>query len=393
MLVARTWLVVVLSSCGDKEATPSDDSTPTDSGGPGVLPPGDDTGPGDQGDSARADTGPQDSGGGTASVDSDSDGFSVAEGDCDDTDPSVHPSAAEVDWDGLDNNCDGVRGHLATALSLGRHHSCALDLAGAAHCWGSDLDGQSTPAVGAFAMLASTEDTTCGLDAMGQVDCWGRTFEEPFVDFNDWVSTWTGSGAGVTLLFWMGPDLCGTTAAHEVICLGPGHPIGFWSGRFAIDGNYAAGQWVFLPPDGALPGGVGMVEGFFDFSCESHSDFRGPDGWSRWAGIASIDGGREHQCTLGVDGTLDCWGCMAGQVARPPAGAFTAYASGDAHACAIGASGVVSCWGDDAFGQASPPAGETFTSIAAGASHTCGVRRDGQVLCWGSNEAGQSMPP
>ncbi len=38
--------------------------------------------------------------------DMDDDGFTTCEGDCADTDPSIHPEAIEV-CDGLDNNCDG----------------------------------------------------------------------------------------------------------------------------------------------------------------------------------------------------------------------------------------------------------------------------------------------
>ena len=40
--------------------------------------------------------------------DVDADGFSVAAGDCDDTDASVNPGAAEVWYDGVDQNCDGA---------------------------------------------------------------------------------------------------------------------------------------------------------------------------------------------------------------------------------------------------------------------------------------------
>src|SRR2546427_10244469 len=39
-------------------------------------------------------------------VDSDGDGFSECQGDCDDTNPAVHPGAAES-CDRTDNNCDG----------------------------------------------------------------------------------------------------------------------------------------------------------------------------------------------------------------------------------------------------------------------------------------------
>ncbi len=41
-------------------------------------------------------------------LDKDGDGWTSEEGDCDDTDSSIHPGAQEVCYDGLDNNCDGM---------------------------------------------------------------------------------------------------------------------------------------------------------------------------------------------------------------------------------------------------------------------------------------------
>ena len=43
----------------------------------------------------------------TAVVDCDDDGFSIADGDCDDNDRAIHPGAIERCDDRLDNNCDG----------------------------------------------------------------------------------------------------------------------------------------------------------------------------------------------------------------------------------------------------------------------------------------------
>ena len=40
-------------------------------------------------------------------VDSDGDGFTPNDGDCNDDDPMVHPEADEI-CDSIDNNCDGL---------------------------------------------------------------------------------------------------------------------------------------------------------------------------------------------------------------------------------------------------------------------------------------------
>ena len=45
-----------------------------------------------------------------AGVDDDRDGFTEAEGDCDDRDPNRSPTATDLAGDGVDQNCDGVDG-------------------------------------------------------------------------------------------------------------------------------------------------------------------------------------------------------------------------------------------------------------------------------------------
>ena len=40
-------------------------------------------------------------------TDADGDGWSVDAGDCDDSDPTIHPTAEEIPFDGIDQNCDG----------------------------------------------------------------------------------------------------------------------------------------------------------------------------------------------------------------------------------------------------------------------------------------------
>ena len=44
----------------------------------------------------------------TNPIDNDSDGFSIAQGDCNDSDPSIHPGAAEIIGNRIDDNCNGI---------------------------------------------------------------------------------------------------------------------------------------------------------------------------------------------------------------------------------------------------------------------------------------------
>jgi len=45
-------------------------------------------------------------------VDADGDGYSVEDGDCDDTDNSIYPGAVDIADNGIDENCDGVDGYI-----------------------------------------------------------------------------------------------------------------------------------------------------------------------------------------------------------------------------------------------------------------------------------------
>jgi len=51
------------------------------------------------------------------SPDEDADGFTVADGDCDDVDAGVYPGALDIPEDGIDSNCDGVDSEALVAFS------------------------------------------------------------------------------------------------------------------------------------------------------------------------------------------------------------------------------------------------------------------------------------
>lgn len=44
----------------------------------------------------------------TPSSDSDGDGYTTSQGDCNDSDDSINPSASKICGDGIDQDCDGI---------------------------------------------------------------------------------------------------------------------------------------------------------------------------------------------------------------------------------------------------------------------------------------------
>ncbi|GAB4252740.1 MAG: hypothetical protein Kow0027_17630 [Saprospiraceae bacterium] len=80
-----------------------------------------------------------------ADCDFDNDGYSTGAGDCDDTNPSIHPGAAEI-CDGIDNDCDGlVDGDdpdledVTPPTAVCKNHSVVLDANGQASITTADV--------------------------------------------------------------------------------------------------------------------------------------------------------------------------------------------------------------------------------------------------------------
>jgi alpha-tubulin suppressor-like RCC1 family protein len=283
-----------------------------------------------------------------------------------------------------------VTGFRWEKIVVGEYHSCALDDAGRAYCWGHNSTGQlgdgtltdrrvPTPVAGdrRFRWIAAGGLQSCGVTLDGDGYCWGRG-----VALGHGV--WTNSPVPVLVLgghSWRSIDMgiwhaCGVTTAGEGYCWGYGS-----NGRLGTGSTTDQAEPVLL---------AGRV-------------------------FEMISAGRDHSCGVAAGGAALCWGYGGwGQLGNgagasalsptPVSGTgllWDVVSAGGAHSCGVLQDGRGACWGYGYQGQLGVGArGYTFgplvvaggwelASVDAGAHHTCATTTDGAGLCWGYGSEGQ----
>ena len=287
-------------------------------------------------------------------------------------------------------------GHTFTSLTARWFHTCGLDDAGKAWCWGSgeggvmgDGDtsdhGLSTPTavVGGhiFSQLAAGYGHVCGLDGARNAWCWGFASDGQLGDGND-----DDHATGTPVAVVGGHTFAALTAGYEQTC--------------GIDDAGNAWCWG-LGTSGALGDGV-----------ESDHDTGTPVAVVGGHTFTSLTAGHRHTC--GIDDAMKawCWGVgyegllgdgdssghdTATPVAVVGGHTFSRLTAGYRHMCGIDAAGMAWCWGFGFFGQlgdadlsdhatGTPVAvvgGQTFSRLTAGHYHTCALDSAGKAWCWG----------
>ncbi|WP_372524441.1 RCC1 domain-containing protein [Piscinibacter sp.] len=274
-------------------------------------------------------------------------------------------------------------------LSPGQIHSCGLDAAAQAWCWGFGLGGQlgdgrsvdsATPVAVAgghrFVQIDAgrTSLLSCALDAVGTAWCWGPS----------------GGGAlgNGTVDMASSPVQVLATQPFTSVGAGSDHACGLdASGQAWCWGHNAYGKLGLGAPGAALlPTAV--------------------VGGQRFASIAV---GGEFNCGLTAAGAAWCWGFgpslgdgvglhRDAPTAVSGAHLFVSLSAGYQHACGLKSDGSAWCWGmaalvgggteQTSLAPVAVSGGHRFRTLQAGGVATCAITVAGTPMCWGINTVG-----
>lgn len=246
-----------------------------------------------------------------------------------------------------------LKGKTLVSITAGANNACALDKQGRAYCWGSNFSGElgdgttrrrQTPVrVDMSGVLQGRRlvdislggSHTCALDAAGRAYCWGN---------NHAGQLGIDSGADERLA----ParvDTSGVLKGVNIVDVGLGART-----SCAVGSNGRAYCW-----------GRGALGAADTSRSRSPVAVDKSDGIGR-AELVSVDSLWRHTCASAANGKTFCWGPnRAGQLGDgsttasrapvqvdaigTPTGELTGASGGFAHGCAIDGDGAVYCWG------------------------------------------------
>lgn len=301
-------------------------------------------------------------------------------------------------------------GHKFSALALGAVHACGITTARAVWCWGSngtrnlardaspDLCGAApcsrTPVqvagIEAIA-IAAGQNHTCAVDPAGAAWCWGFN---GYGETGDSVFPRTRATPnvvrGVTRLAKISAGAqftCALTSEGAMFCWGLGS-----RGQLARnDVRQCAAPAGFSENCSASPLAAGNSLRF-----------------------TAISTSMSHGCGVASGDLAWCWGDGNGrmgvdydatkfvQVTAGGRSAWTTIVAGNSVNCGTVVGGSSYCWGINVYGSAGTgtrvnvlpnpteiAGGRAYLQFAAGAYHVCGLTGEGTVYCWGLNRSRQ----
>lgn len=284
-------------------------------------------------------------------------------------------------------------------IALGTYHSCAIDSAGKAWCWGAGSQG-----------------------ALGRSDLDQHTSPVEIAETETPNDGWSGLVTG-------GYHACalkGTTAycwgngGHGQLGLGGALELGLKSPATAI---LASGSgFVRLAAGERTSCGIDDDGALFCWGRNETGEVGDGTNSGRSAPVAVMAGrrflrvavGTGHGCAIDDQRELWCWGDNDyGELGRGTVGRaetpievdsampWVEVVAGWRHTCGRKMDGTLWCWGLNDWGQlglgtkvpwTTPQLVDVATdwkSLSAGWLHTCGIKGMDKLFCWGSNSDGQ----
>ena len=324
-----------------------------------------------------------------------------------------------------------------SSISAGGEHTCALDAAGRAWCWGSNLDGQlgigtnefrRTPAPVAgglrFLQISAGARHTCAVTTTQRAYCRGAATagsNTPVAVPGDRRFRNVNAGNNHT---------CGVTPLDVGFCWGLNNSFGQLGtgGGFSVTPARIAGglRWRRVTAGGQYSCGVttddraycwGFQVGPRPVAVAGGLRFQqvvaGGDGFTDAQGTESD---LPHACGVTPEGRAHCWGFggegQLGDGTRTSKTTPVAVAgsrrwrqviAGHYHTCGVTLADVALCWGNNvsgANGNGTTVSSTTPTRVSGGIAfavvttgvggrHTCGLSTGNRAYCWGDNSGGQ----
>jgi alpha-tubulin suppressor-like RCC1 family protein len=311
------------------------------------------------------------------------------------------------------------------AVSVGMEHSCAIDLYDNAWCWGRDNRGQlgfgGTYTIAGYpgmvvgnhlySAISAGGSHSCGVDLAGAAWCWGDNTYGQLGNMSQGETSASPvqvAGGHVFRSISAGQfHSCGITTSQALLCWG-----------LAREGQLGVSP---VPGKACVP----TMYLFMPFSTECATS---PVQVQSGTQYAMVSAGFTHSCAVTTAGAAFCWGTngsgelgdgyftgtSTGNRFTPVAvyggHTFANVSAGMDYTCGVTTSGRGYCWGDNSHGKTgygAPVSGSynssrepkavqttyTFASISAGFNHSCGVTPwdyyGNTLLCWGNNYYGQ----